>query len=386
MENIIAKEKVALDDLGFDSRYRRALDFFKRRAPVVFISQHYQYWEKHGFVQQSLARELVSNGVAVEWYDGADWRKPSIVKTWDSPLLQVSQLPCFPLRRLPIVESLNPYLQAAFLRNRFGKGRHPFIWIQSGLDERVIEKLPYVDVFSVFDDPYIHSPEGKLAEKAQLIVTQNDYSQHLFQKKQGRKVKCMFPPVEMDPNYFDVESEFELPTKFPKKVMGYVGSFFSDGFDLILFENFIKSFTDWGFLLCGRTDEVGNKKIQSWDKYKNFIYMPWVPRVKVGAIWRKINLNLMLYRPAPTTDGAFPVKFLEALYYRVPSITTAVPKTSSLEGVIPRLIFPDQLKNEAIKASMVELGRLDKLYQQFSREMCPKRHLIQVAESCLSYE
>ncbi|NDB81495.1 MAG: hypothetical protein EB127_01910, partial [Alphaproteobacteria bacterium] len=40
-------------------------------------------------------------------------------------------------------------------------------------NSRVIEKLPYVDVFSVFDDPYIHSPEGKLAEKAQFIVTQN---------------------------------------------------------------------------------------------------------------------------------------------------------------------------------------------------------------------
>ena len=89
----------------------------------------------------------------------------------------------------------------------------------------------------------------------------------------------------------------------------------------------------------------------------------------------------MLYRPTPASHGAFPVKLLEALYYQIPSITTQVPKTSSLEGVIPRLTFPQQIKLAAIKLGLHQTQDVASLYKYFSNEMDPKIHLIRVAEN-----
>jgi len=368
------------EEQNLENRLGKALEYFQKRSPVIFVSQHYQYWDRHGFVQQSLAKELVKAGIKVEWYDGCHWKRQSMTKTWDSPYLKLSQLPCLPLRRIPWIDSLNPWVQTRFLKKRVNFKNAPFLWVQSGLDERVVNELPYVDVFSVFDDPYLHSPSGVLSSKAKLITTQNVFAQNLFEPEQGSKVISLLPPVEMEPKLFEEDINFEFPSSFPKKIMGYIGSFFSDGFDLVLFENFIKTMPDWGFVLCGRTDSFGMRKVEYWSQYKNFFYVPWVPRKKVGSLWKKLNLNLMLYRPAPNTDGAFPVKFLEALFYRVPSLTTSVPKTSALEGVIPRLTFPDDLKMEATKLALSKDQPMDELFRKFSFAMDPKMHLIQVAE------
>jgi glycosyltransferase involved in cell wall biosynthesis len=381
-ENILSP--YSREDFDWEKRYEAALHFFKERAPVIFVSQHYRFWETHGFVQQVLARLLVEAGVEVHWLDGAHWKKMEPVKAWNSSLLHISQLPCLPLRRVSLIDSLNPSLQSIALKRKLKLGSRPFLWVQSGLDERVVEKLPYVDVFSVFDDPYLHSPSGSLSTKAKVIVTQNEFTRALYAKSFRDKTMVLLPPVDMNPSYFEDNSEVQFPDGFPKKTMGYIGSFFSEGFDLVLFEDFIRSLPDWGFVLCGRTDGRGLKKIRNFTSYNNFFYIPWVPRNQVGAVWKKINLNLMLYRPVSASDGAFPVKFLEALHYKVPSITTMVPKTSSLDGVIPRFSFPEQLKAEAVNLVNRANQPIEKLYRQFSCEMDPKSHLIRVAEKHLS--
>ncbi|MFM8313016.1 MAG: hypothetical protein ACKOA8_01900, partial [Deltaproteobacteria bacterium] len=163
-----------------DSAYESALNFFRKRSPVVFVSQHYRFWEQHGFVQQNLAKHLVDAGIEVYWFDGAHWKKNKPVKTWDSPLLRVSQLPSLPLRRVPWVDLASAKLQSLTLRKMLNRGNYPLLWVQSGLDERVVEQLPYVDVFSVFDDPYLHAPQGALCKKSKLIVVQNDFARKLF--------------------------------------------------------------------------------------------------------------------------------------------------------------------------------------------------------------
>jgi glycosyltransferase involved in cell wall biosynthesis len=363
-----------------EKRYEAAIRFFKERSPVVFVSQHYRFWETHGFVQQVLAKLLVEAGIDVHWLDGAHWKKIEPVQAWNSPLLHISQLPSLPLRRVPLIDAVNPGLQVLALKRKLKLGAKPFLWVQSGLDERVVERLPYIDVFSVFDDPYLHSPSNFLSTKAKVIVTQNKFAGEIYAKLFCDKTIVLLPPVEMSPKYFEDNSEIKFPDGFPDKVMGYIGSFFPEGFDLVLFEDFIRSLPDWGFVLCGRTDGRGLKKIRTFAKYKNFFYLPWVPRNQVGAVWKQIDLNLMLYRPASASDGAFPVKFLEALYYKVPSLTTRVAKTSSLEGVIPRFLFPEQLKAEAVSLANSSRQPIEKLYQQFSCEMDPKSHLIRVAE------
>ena len=362
-------------------RFKLAIDFFKKRSPVIFVSQHYRYWDLHGFVQQSLAKVLVESGVPVYWLDGAHWKKNRPIQTWNSPLLKISQLPCLPLRRIPFIESLNTSLQTWQLKTKLKMGKNPFLWIHSGLDERIASELPYVDVFSVFDDPYLHSPQGALSKKANLIVAQNEFTGNIYKEYFADKTTVLFPPVDMNPATFSDGGNFSFPENFPINIICYIGSFFSDGFDLVLFEDFIRSFPDWGFVLGGRTDSSGMKKIETWKKYPNFIYVPWVPRKQIGALWKRIKVNLMLYRPTPASHGAFPVKLLEALYYQIPSITTQVPKTSSLEGVIPRLTFPQQIKLAAIKLGLHQIQDVASLYKYFSNEMDPKIHLIRVAEN-----
>lgn len=376
----LSKQASFVGEPNIDFRFQEAIRFFKERSPVIFVSEHYKFWEHHGFVQQSLAKVLTDYGVPVIWFDGADWRKKRPVQTWDSPLLKILQLPCLPLRRIPLIDEMNPQFQVRALKNMLREGKKPFLWVQSGLDERVVSSLPYVDAYSVFDDPYVHSPQGELVDKASLIIVQNEFARELFHRNKIRKLMVLFPPMDMNITSFSDGTEFVLPSDFPKLTMGYIGSFFSRGFDLVMFEDFIRSLPHWGFILCGRTDSVGLKKIQTWKKYKNFFYVSWVPRTQVGALWKKLNLNLMLYRPEPTSHGAFPVKFLEALYHNVPSLTTNVPKTSSLEGVISRLNFPEELKKQAVTTALNSNHEMSLLYQKYSMEMDPKIHLIRVSE------
>lgn len=381
MEMANADIRLVKGSIDFNSRFQDAIHFFKQRSPVIFVSQHYNFWEKHGFVQQSLARVLTDAGVPVIWFDGADWRNRSFVRNWHSPLIKLTQMPAIPMRRLSVFDHLNAKIQSRFLRKVMAQNQQPFLWVQSGLDERVASQLPYIDVFSVFDDPYIHSPGGELSHKARLIVTQNEFAKKMFDKQHAHKTLVLYPPTEIENSTFVDSESFELPEGFPKKIMGYIGSFFSRGFDLVMFENFIKTLPDWGFILCGRTDEVGLSKMRTWEEYKNFVYVPWIPRAQVGAVWRKLNLNLMLYRPDPASHGAFPIKFLEALYYGVPSVATEVPKTTSLVGVVPQSVFPEQLKSLAIEQSQESSVPLKSLFDQFSSEMNPKLHLVRVAES-----
>ncbi|NBX67968.1 MAG: hypothetical protein EBR01_03265 [Proteobacteria bacterium] len=369
------------DSNQFDRRFKEAIKYFKSRSPVVFVSQHYKFWEAHGFVQQSLAKTLTDEGVPVVWFDGADWRRGQSVQYWRSPLLKITQLPALPLRRFSILDSLNSRFQLNALKRSLAKGVKPFLWVQSGLDERVARKLPYIDVFSVFDDPYIHAPDGELSGKSSLIVLQNDFAKNIFSKQHPDKTVVLYPPMDISQTSFSQTNNFRLPEGFPNKVMGYIGSFFSRGFDLVMFEDFMRSLPDWGFLLCGRTDELGLTKISRWTKYKNFLYLPWIPRYQVGAVWQTLSLNLMLYRPDPTSHGAFPVKFLEALYHGVPSVSTAVPKTSSLEKIIPQSSFARELKNLAVQQASRPSEALNNLFDRFEIEMNPKFHLIKVSEN-----
>lgn len=78
--------------------------------------------------------------------------------------------------------------------------------------------------------------------------------------------------------YQDSRHKLRLPKKFPDKVMGYIGSFGSLGFDLPLFERFVRELPDWGFILMGRTDREGQQSLNRLRSYANFFYEPWAPR------------------------------------------------------------------------------------------------------------
>lgn len=363
-----------------DARWRDAVAYFKSRSPVIFASHYYRFWEKHGFVQQSLAKALAAEGISVIWLDGAGWKKNPELSNDIPKNIEVKQLPQLPLRRLPVIDNLSNIYQKNYLNEIFKNNSDALVWIQGSMDERTLSVFPKIDIYSVFDDPYLHAPNGILANRAKLILTQNDFALNLFTKHHPEKTKLALPPVEMDVHQFDDGSELELPPCFPERVMGYVGSFFSSGFDFVLFEELLKSFPDWGFILAGRTDPAGIERINQWSGYRNFLHLGWVPREKVGSIWRCLDVNLLLYRPERSSHGAFPVKLIEALHYGIPTLATRVPKTSSLEGLLPRLFFKEEFKSQGIKAATLATENLENVKSHFFREMNPKFHLIRAAE------
>jgi glycosyltransferase involved in cell wall biosynthesis len=150
----------------------------------------------------------------------------------------------------------------------------------------------------------------------------------------------------------------------------------------LLFENFITSFPEWGFLLMGRTDARGEEYLARFRKYPNFLYVPWNARSQTVAAWRLLDLSLLFYRPHRDQDGAFATKVLESLHFGVPCIATQVAKTENLEGRFPRSPFADVLKGMVAEALAMGEEQLKAEYLHFAYEMNPRLHLARVAE-CL---
>lgn len=367
-----------------ERRWQSAVQYFRQRGGVIFLS-YCRFWEKHGFVQQSLAYALAREGVPVTWFDGEGWRPYRPVISTPIPGLRVCQLPALPGRRFTPVDALDLARKGSVLRDEMKRmGGNPVIWVQAGCDDRLALEVPEVDVFSVFDDPYRHSPVGDLCQRAKVIVCQTPFAASVIEGTLGEKVHVMLPPMQMPgaktgTEVFDAQAELDLPAGFPTSIFGYIGAFFSTGFDLELFEDFVRSFPDRGFLLMGRTDPVGLRALERLKRYPNFVSFSWADRRLVAAAWKKLSLCLLFYRPNRGQDGAFPVKVLESLYFGVPSIGTRVPKTSGLEGVCPRSPFGEQLKMLVPSALTQSPSHLQHLYERFSLEMDPRFHLSQVA-------
>ena len=230
------------------------------------------------------------------------------------------------------------------------------------IEESLAEALPYIDVYSVFDDPYRHDPAGILCSKARAIVTQNSFAYDLMARRHPGKSHSCFPPIEVRQETFDSAEEISLPPSFPKKVMGYVGSFGSPRFDLALFEDFVRCLPDWGFLLAGRTDDEGERWVQAMGRYPNFLRLPPVPRRKLAPVWNLLDVTLLLYKDLREQHGAFPSKVLESAFFGVPCVATECVMTRDLEGVFARGHDADRLKNLALEASKMSLVEVRRRY------------------------
>ena len=371
-----------LSEKDIQLRWQKALDFYRERKSVLFLS-YGRFWERHGFVQQSLAYALAEAGVKVLWLDGSGWRRyrPVVKK---HPNLVVKQLPSIPGRRLPAMDQIDLKLKARYCQRAIRSlPGNPVVWVQAGLDERLAAALPYIDAFSVFDDPYRHSPMGALCQRAKTIVCQNQKALDCVKQFHASKAQVVLPPVDMSAGVFAEDAKDPFPEKFPKEVFGYIGSFENDGFDLLLFEDFIRSFPQYGFLLMGRTDKAGMELVQRFARHPNFLYLPWVERSQLAAVWRRLSLTLLFYRPNRTQDGAFPVKVLESARFGVPCLATAVHKTEGLHGVFPRSSIIQTLKALVPEAMALQGDFCQTLYKKLSVQMHPKLHLAHVAE-CLT--
>ncbi|NDC23730.1 MAG: hypothetical protein EB078_02950 [Proteobacteria bacterium] len=307
------------------------------------------------------------------------WKRSYPAIPEKSPLLMVSQLKCLPGRRWRFIEEASISWQAHQIKSLCRKER-PIIWVQGSLDDRISERLDSVDVFSVFDDPLLNTPGNPLCEKAKLIVSQNAFADNIFHERYPQKAHIFLPPVELSERVFaKSKQEMLLPPGFPQQVMGYLGAFFPEGFDFEILRYLITSLPAWGFLMVGRTNEEGEKILWELKKFPNFCHHPWIAREQLPNVWSLLDVNLMLYRPHATNSGAFPVKLLEALYFGIPSVATKVPKTSSLEGVIPLSSFPDQIKDLALSEYKFPKDR-SATFENLFYEMHPKIHLAKISE------
>src|SRR3989338_6094268 len=90
-----------------ESRWQSAIAYFKKRGEVIFVNEGDNFWEKHGFVQQSLAKYLTDHDIPVTWYDDFGWRPYRPFYHWNSPFLQVTSIRRFPGDRLKPVRTLN---------------------------------------------------------------------------------------------------------------------------------------------------------------------------------------------------------------------------------------------------------------------------------------
>ncbi len=362
-----------------ESRFQKALEFYRERGSVLFVSEVYRFFESHGFVQQSLAKTLTDNGIKVQWIDSIHTRGYQPTLNWKSELFKLSQLPKLPLIRYDLMDHWNVDYQASHLKSLIKKMGNPLLWIQSGLDDRVVGQLDNVDIFSVFDDPHRHTPHDALCQKSKLIVCQNQFAANLIGEVHPDKTRVILPPVDMDYQNF-TPSNFQLPKGFPEKRMGYLGTFFPDSFDMVMLEDFIRSYPDWGFVFLGRTNADGQRYINYFKRYSNFHYLGWAPRDKVKEVWQLLDVCLLLYRPSRISDGAYPTKILEASQFGVPCVATSVPKTSSLEGIVPRSSFANKLKEMALEAVKIPPKAVENLRDKLILEMHPKMHLTRVAE------
>ncbi len=360
-----------------ETNWYYAQPYFKKRKSVLFLSDE-RYWEKHGFVQQSLAYRLAEIGIKVIWIDGSGWRKYQPHSNKNSNLI-VQQLPRLPLCRIKIIDNFNVKMSSLLINSYIKKlGNNPIIWIQSGFDERVLETLPYIDVYSVFDDPYKHTPEGYLCSKAALIITQNSFALEIYKKLNYKTIR-LFPPMEINGDTFNLNYSISLPEKFPTKIMGYIGSFFPEGFDFELLKECIHSMPDWGFILMGRTNESGMKHIKNLIKFGNFYYEPWKEREYTAAIWKKLKLSLFLYKDLKSQDGAFAVKTLESLRFGIPIVSTKVPKTEDINKFFPSFSVAEELKIKVNDALNTNPNDINKVHEHLSFEMDPRTYLSRVA-------
>lgn len=360
-------------------RFEKALPYYKARGGVVFVS-YCRFWEQHGFVQQSLANYLSEHHVPVTWLDSAGWRSYKPIVSNSSPHLIVRQIHRLPGERITPLRSLSVQVQVLDIRREISHhGGNPVLWVQAGLEQGMAEALPYVDVFSTFDDPYRHPSNDPLCEKARLVICQNQYTDTLLKSIPPERRICLLPPVDLRDEIFE-KTTFQLPKAFPKKVMGYIGTFRSDGFDLFLLEYFVRHLPDWGFLVMGRTNASGLVVVDRLKNYTNFLTVPWGSRATLAGIWGKIKVSLLLYRSHPSQDGAFPVKIVEGLKFGVPAVGTQVNKTRDISDFFPCTSFADQLVEMAVKTAGMPVENIQKAFVHFRDATDPRLQLSTVAE------
>jgi len=368
----------ARNEKRVEQEWLKALPYLRDRGGVVFLS-NCRFWERHGQPQRSLATTLTQYQIPTTWFDGRDRGGYSPVFTDNSPLLQVRTLPSLPGERYSLIMKASRLWQTdRILSTLRAFPKKPLLWVQAGFDSEIITKLPYLDVYSYFDDLFAHQPGDALFQRAKVVLTQNDYGAELY--GQNPKIHRLFPPLEVSAQVLGQNTIPNLPSGFPSRRMGYIGSLFAGYFDFDLLEKFIVAFPGWGFVIGGRVDEAATARIDALSRFPNFKFLPWIERSQVSSYWKLLDVCLLLYRPQRAQLGSFATKALESLYYGVPIVAVDEPKTEVLGHYFPVTSDSSELMEAAVKLGTEGSPHLEAAFEYLVYEMHPKRHLAQVVK------
>ncbi len=373
--NIVSLSVENRNQASIEERFGRALTFFEKRGGVLFLSRE-RFWDKHGFVQQSLATTLAQRGIPVLWLDGMGWKPYKPTFSEKSSHLSVKQIPTLPGRRIGPIDFVSRKLDAFHVRHAYKRLGNPVVWIEENIDSYLAEALPNIDVFSVFDDPH-HLPKEVLG-RASLIVTQNSFAKELI--GEPKKTRVALPPMEITGRTFDIVPPFRTAFDFPERVMGCVGSLMAPDFDVSLLEFLVATQKDIGFIAAGRTNSESQHRIDTLKAYKNFIYVPWQPRKKASALWQRLQVSLLLYGDYPKQEGGFPTRALEAFYFGIPCVATDIAKTHDLNDLVFRSNDPAIIIEKARELLETQKEIIKAKYERLAYRMNPKLHLARVAE------
>ncbi len=353
------------------------LGFYQRRKSALFLSKD-KFWENAGQPHRSLAITLAQAGIKTHWFEGEQRNSRHIIVPEQSGL-SVSPLAAFPGRRFSWVETFSKRFQKSQLRKKMVElGGDPVLWSVGGLTSAMEEEISKLDVFSYFDSLIDYYPDRPCVSNATLVTTQNDFALQIV--GQDRNAARFFPPMEINPQRADSLEPAELPPGFPKKRMGYFGSCFFLYFDYDLLERFLLALPDWGFVIGGRIDSEGAKRVAELKKYNNFHFLPWIESRKVGSYWKLIDVCLLLYRPSAIQVGAFASKALESLYFNVPIAGTKEPKTAALEEYFPMHSNVERMIQSAVTAASEGQAPIAEALEYFAYEMNPKHQLAEIAQ------
>jgi glycosyltransferase involved in cell wall biosynthesis len=378
--DLVESDLIGVSPTALKELWQTSVKSFKQRRGVLFVSRGVgRFWESHAFPQQSLVRELVDEGIACTWLDGHGWRPYRPHLYFKSNILKVQQLKSLPLSRLTFSwRQSKKWIVKQIEREIKRLGDNPIIWVHDSLDEDVAEQLPYIDIYSVFDNPYQHDVNSALCRKAKLIYCQNSYAATIYSAEHTGKTFRSFPPMDLTPRVFTSLETPSYKSNFPTgRVVGCVGSYFSSEFDYNCLEQIVKWCGDIGFMYVGRTDLIGKARMESLSRHENFMYVPWIPRSRVIGYWKSLDCSLIPYLHHLPQDGAFPTRAIESLSFGTPVIMTDIPKTRDLRDLAVLSSDPYQLL-QALRAPKhyPDPGNVE----QMIAKMNPRMHLIATSQ------
>jgi glycosyltransferase involved in cell wall biosynthesis len=203
----------------------------------------------------------------------------------------------------------------------------------------------------------------KMVEKSDLTLVISKVLADSINNTDKSKIKIIPNGVDLDD--MECSGGGEIRQKYPKPIIGFIGSFeyFID-FDIIL--ETAARLKDYTFLLVGsgrKFEEVKNKTAEMG--LKNVVLTGGVPHHEISGYVDSMDICLNIFKKIPISHGASPIKLFEYLAMKKPVISTRLREVENIDkGFLfyadTSLELEERIKeviaNKALTENMIEKG------------------------------